>query len=182
MGRINKKQNQRTALGLTQEELAIILKVPISRIAMYETGKRDLPAQAGLSLTYMSIHLLEKQKQEFVHPGLKEENSKIIEFLEDELRKNERSQHKYRKMIEDIREKYEKGIANLYLSEYFAAKETNDDRPSDKHADYLHLIAKQKISENGPAAQKKAMLQLETLKWQHSHLKGELKKYLVISP
>lgn len=174
MRKMNKNISQRTALGITQEELAILLKIPMSLIGMYETGKRDLPSSAGLQLTLMYIHLLDKQKQAFVYPDGKNENAKMVSLLKDKLEKNEALQWKLGRNIEEMKSKYEKGIANLYLAEYFEAKEKETDELSERHAGFLHHLANKKLDQNGPGAQIKLIIKLKTLKAEHGILKEEL--------
>lgn len=40
--------NLRELLGIKQDDLALLLKVTRSQLAMYESGKRDLPAAVKL--------------------------------------------------------------------------------------------------------------------------------------
>jgi transcriptional regulator with XRE-family HTH domain len=177
MGKIKHRNNHlRETLGLTQEELAILFNIPISLIAMYETNQRDLPTTVSLGMTQMIMHLLDKRKKEFMHPILKGENAKIISLLEDELRKNESHLLKCQKKIEDMKVKYEKAMANFHLAEYFETKAMENDTTSVKNSEFLLILAKTKLDQNGPLAQKKFTLQLETLKWQRNHLQEELKK------
>lgn len=177
MGKIKHRNNHlRETLGLTQEELAILFNIPISLIAMYETNQRDLPTTVSLGLTLMNIHLLEKQKEKFIHPILKGENTKIISLLEDELRKNKSHLLKCQRKIEDMKAKYEKAIANFHLIEYFETKPMENDKSSVKNTEFLLILAKNKLDQNGPAAQKKVILQLETLQFQKHYLEEELKK------
>jgi transcriptional regulator with XRE-family HTH domain len=177
MGKIKHRNNHlREALGLTQEELAILFNIPISLIAMYETKKRDLPSKVSLGMTLMNIHLLEKQKGKFIHPILKDENTKIIALLEQELKKNESLLFKCQKKIEDMKSKYEKAIANFHLSEYFETNVVENNKASVENAKFLNILAMSKLNQNGPTAQKKVILQLETLKFQQQYLKEELKK------
>lgn len=53
-----KKENSiRTLIGITQQELAMILGVSRSQLAMFETGKRDLPLPAQQLLAEILTHL-----------------------------------------------------------------------------------------------------------------------------
>lgn len=49
----------RSLLGITQEDLALLLKVTRSQLAMFETGKRDLPVAAKLQLAEMLQYVQE---------------------------------------------------------------------------------------------------------------------------
>ena len=50
---MEKTDNIRSLLGLSQENLALLLKVSRSQIAMYELGKRNLPVHAMEMLAIM---------------------------------------------------------------------------------------------------------------------------------
>jgi len=53
---MKKVDNIRSLLGLSQENLALLLKVSRSQIAMYELGKRNLPVHAMEMLAIMLSH------------------------------------------------------------------------------------------------------------------------------
>lgn len=53
---MEKTDNIRSLLGLSQVNLALLLKVSRSQIAMYELGKRNLPLHAMEMLTIMLSH------------------------------------------------------------------------------------------------------------------------------
>jgi transcriptional regulator with XRE-family HTH domain len=176
MRRIKDRSLLRNDLGLTQEELAILLTISISLIAMYETKKRELPSAVSLQLTQMYLHLLQKKQQKVDHSKTKQEQKQLIELLEEELKKNELHQRNCHKKLETMKAKYEKAIANLFLMDYFEGKETDGYKPSINKATYLEILAEDKLPQNGLAAQKKCTLQLETLEWQHGRLLEELKQ------
>ena len=50
---MKKQEKIREAFGISQEDLAVLLKINRSHIAMFETGKRDLPTAAKLQLFEM---------------------------------------------------------------------------------------------------------------------------------
>ena len=178
MGRIKQRNNHlRETLGLTQEELAILFKIPISRIAMYETNQRDLPFEVSMSMTQMFMHLLEKRKQEFTHPILKSENQKMNKLLQDELQKNETLRRKYQMKLEELMAKYEKAMANFYLADYYETKVEQDDKSrSNSDSSFLSNLAQIKLQQSGLTTQFQLKLQLETLKFQQQYLQEELKK------
>lgn len=86
---MKEKQNIRTLLGISQENLALILQVSRSEIAMYEIGKRSLP-----------LHAMEKLAE--ILSVLKKNTSKHIpsdnylnleaQFLKSQLQKNKHKQ------------------------------------------------------------------------------------------
>ena len=56
---MRKRENIRDAFGISQEELAIVLKITRSQLAMFETGKRELPSTAIIQLAEMLRYLQE---------------------------------------------------------------------------------------------------------------------------
>jgi len=89
---IMKKDNSlRSLLGISQKDLAVILGVTRSQVAMFETGKRDLPLKAKQTLTELIAYLKEKKE-----PTSREPDGKMqvlmIKEIEKMLKENERKQ------------------------------------------------------------------------------------------
>ena len=64
----NKKETQmkndttiKNVSGLTQQEMAILLKIPVSQWSMYKSGLRDIPMEAKKKLTSLLLHLKEEK-------------------------------------------------------------------------------------------------------------------------
>lgn len=55
-------KNFRKQWGLTQEELAALIGVTRGVLAMYESGRRQLPVAAGIKLGELQVQLLSAQK------------------------------------------------------------------------------------------------------------------------
>jgi hypothetical protein len=47
--------------GLTQQEMAILLKIPVSQWSMYKSGLRGIPAEATKKLNSLLLHLKEEK-------------------------------------------------------------------------------------------------------------------------
>ncbi len=56
---MKKRDNLRNILGITQEDLAVLLKVSRTQLSMYELGKRDLPIAAKIQLVEMFKYIKE---------------------------------------------------------------------------------------------------------------------------
>lgn len=73
-------------LGLSQEEMAIVLNITASQWSMYKSGKRDLPLAAKNQLASILLHLqnteTSKEKEKFTTL----EHRKVQEWLEQEQR------------------------------------------------------------------------------------------------
>ena len=80
-----KKTNSiRQQLGVTQENLALLLKVSRSQLSMYELGKRDLPVEAKKQLAEMLQHA---QKNSSKHTKSVTAEKKRIMLREKEIKR-----------------------------------------------------------------------------------------------
>lgn len=59
---MNATQQIREQLGLSQQDLAMYLLIPLSQLAMYETGKRELPAATSIKLAELLTLFNQSQK------------------------------------------------------------------------------------------------------------------------
>ena len=83
------KQNISTLLGMSQENLALILQVSRSQIAMYEVGKRSLPVDALEKLSTM-LSIIQNKTFDTIS---KDMNSNLnIQFLKNQLQRNKHQQ------------------------------------------------------------------------------------------
>jgi transcriptional regulator with XRE-family HTH domain len=62
MSQMKNNATIKNLLGLTQEEMSILLGITRSQWAMYETGKRDLPISAKTQLATMLSHVQNTKK------------------------------------------------------------------------------------------------------------------------
>jgi transcriptional regulator with XRE-family HTH domain len=100
---MNKKEKIRAILGITQEKLAIELKITRSQLSMYELGKRDLPAVAKLKLAEMTA---EVQKTKTIDTEISIEKHQII--LKDFLFLNKRKNINIEKISNTLNNKVKK--------------------------------------------------------------------------
>lgn len=178
MGRIKHKNNTlRETLGISQEEMAQLFKIHPSQIAMYETGKRELPVAAQLTLTQLYIHIKEKEKETFVHPNFELETEKIISFLEDEIQKKKLQQRNCSQKLIAMKKNYEKGMSNWFMADYFELDIISPISDAKSTADYLRILAKEKLDKNGPLAQLNYQIKWESLESELNYLHDQLKKY-----
>lgn len=98
----------RDKLGLSQENMAQYLQITLSQLAMYETGKRDLPTHALVILAEMELFFEQKQNKQTLFLAMQEKkvqeivaaNTKVLEY---KLLKEER-------LLEKIQKKYDQSI------------------------------------------------------------------------
>lgn len=99
---MKKKQNIRTLLGMSQENLALILQVSRSQIAMFEIGKRSLPVHAMEKLTTMLVHLQNEAVKSKAKKGISIEEQNYLKKL---LLKNNHQQLLVERKITAIEKK-----------------------------------------------------------------------------
>ena len=86
---MKKKQNISALLGMSQENLALILQVSRSQIAMYEVGKRSLPVDALEKLSTM-LSVIQNKTLDTIS---KDMNSNLnIQFLKNQLQRTKHQQ------------------------------------------------------------------------------------------
>jgi transcriptional regulator with XRE-family HTH domain len=76
----------REQLGLSQEALAMYLSIRLSQLAMYETGKRDLPVGTTEKLADIMLFLNQNQKNfKQENELLNKQQSKVQNLIEKQL-------------------------------------------------------------------------------------------------
>ena len=176
MGRIKHTNTYlRETLGISQEEMSMLLKIHPSQIAMYETGKRELPVNEYIKLMHMYTYVEKMLQKTSEHHYRESENEKIVALIEKELDDINYNQIKYSRKLTEIKEKYRKAIANCHLADYMETQ-LPEENHSASHSNFYRQMGNSKMEKYGPAAQLQLNLKLETLKFQQQYLKEELKK------
>lgn len=104
----------RSLLGISQIDMAQLLKVHRSQLAMFETGKRDLPLEAKLKLVPILVqatNTTQKRAPEESRFDLKKQ-----EFLKELLQENELQRFKLDRRLQNIRSHHEKNLGILKLT------------------------------------------------------------------
>ena len=83
------KNNIRALTGMSQENLALLLQVSRSQIAMFESGKRNLPIQA---MEKLALLLTLSQKESTTTETKKATRTQEQEFLQNCIVKNKHQQ------------------------------------------------------------------------------------------
>lgn len=111
--------NFRALLGIKQEDLALLLKVTRSQLAMYESGKRDLPAAAKLQLAEMLQHAQETQKQRVQNVSqLKKQADEKKRVVAELVLINQHNQLILEKKIQALGKKQEANFAKIRMAGY----------------------------------------------------------------
>lgn len=111
-----KKENTiREMLGVTQEEMAMLLNISRSQWAMYESGQRDLPSATGQFFAAFFTYIKTKGKQEKTFPETIGLSQKELERL---LHKNEYQQLLLSEKIASVEKKQHAYVARLQLVDF----------------------------------------------------------------
>lgn len=172
-----KANNYREALGLTQEEVAMFLRIPKSQLGMFEIGQRDMPADAMLKLVDMHNYVESKEEGKWNHTLLKADADKMTSLLENELKENQQEQIVLERKINDFKSKYQKSISTLKLVEYLETQMPNKEKYEYELADMLRKKAVRGIEKNGLLIQVQWDLKLKTLQFHQKELQKQLKQF-----
>lgn len=160
----------REQLGLSQIVLAHYLSITLSQLAMYETGKRELPAGTSVKLAEILLFLNQNQTitiQE--NEILKKQDAKVQDLLDQQIKELEYKLILEQRKLENIQKKYNQC---LKLNAFVAHLETSK-------SNLVGLIQMQVVSgieKNGLAVQTKQLLKLESINGQLAYCKGVKEK------
>lgn len=156
----------REQLGLSQESLAHYLSISISQLAMYETGKRELPTGIMTKLADIMLFLNQNQKNfKQENELLNKQQSKVQSLIEKQLIELELKQIKEQRKLDAIEKKYQQSLKlNLFVAHLELTKS--------KQKDVIQLQAYRGIEKNGLVEQTKQALKLESINSQIAHLKS----------
>ena len=156
----------REQLGLSQESLAHYLSISISQLAMYETGKRDLPVGTMEKLADIMLFLNQNQKNfKQENELLNKQQSKVLNLIEKEIKILELKQIKEQRKLDAIEKKYQQSLKlNLFVAHLELTKS--------KQKDIIQLRAFTGIEKNGLVEQTKQTLKLESINSQLAYLKS----------
>ena len=128
-----KKDNAiRDLLGVSQEDLALLLNVTRSQLAMYESGKRDLPVAVKVKLASMLKLLHDSASQKAApEPHVKKQEQLSENWIKEWVTINKIRQMALERKIKRIEKKYASNLTILKLMtqlEQQKDKNTNPDR------------------------------------------------------
>ncbi len=157
----------RDKLGLTQENMAHYLKITLSQLALYETGRRDLPTVALVKTA--EIFLFTSQKDALIDESLlKQQELKTNEILNLHTKELEYKQMKEQRLLEKIQKKYNQSVELFLLAKHL---QTSNKEQSTK---FLQL-ASIGIEKYGVAQQTMQIVKLESINSQLRYI-VDLKK------
>ena len=115
---MKKQENIRALFGIPQEDLAILLKVTRSQLAMFETGKRDLPIAAMQQIAPMLQFVQEESLKSGSAKVLKFQTAQKKKVLAQLLKDNQYKQKLLEKKLEMAKNKYQANMAAMQLMQF----------------------------------------------------------------
>lgn len=109
-------------LGLTQEEMAMVLGISKSHWAMFATGKRDIPLAAKQNLTVLLQVVQKGGVSKATEQFLKAEREKTIAKLKLDYLKVQIKQHRIEKEISTLENHRSECFAALEVAAYMEHK------------------------------------------------------------
>lgn len=124
---MKKNENIRDLLGITQEDLAALLKISRTQLSMYEIGKRELPSTAIIQLSDMLRYLQEDaSKSADTTSLLKEQAIQKEKALEEMRKENHFKQLVLEKKLNVLEKKYKANFSAFQLTKYLEKQDTEN--------------------------------------------------------
>jgi transcriptional regulator with XRE-family HTH domain len=168
----------RDALGLTQEEAAMLLKIPKSLLGMYEIGQR--PLSSSIELQLITLYNLVQQQEPNISSSdkkAKDIQEHVLE-LNKELLKIQFQQLVLERKLAIFQSKFLKSEKLLKFVHVLETEVKKEERPSHDYINVLKVKAEKECIKYGTLAQTKLELKIRGIKWYQKALEEEVKKYL----
>ena len=161
---MRKRENIRDAFGISQEELAIVLKITRSQLAMFETGKRELPSTAIIQLADMLRYLQEDaSKSADTTSLLKAQEIQKGKALEEMRKENHFKQLVLEKKLNALEKKYKANLAAFQLMKYMKKQDTKNGKLESHLLKTIERKALAELNKNGLAIITKYKIEKEVL-------------------
>ena len=121
---MSKTKNIRTHLGITQQQLAMLLGVSRSTLSLYELGKRNLPIEAKIKLTQL---LEQSQSRDLINKVSFDHLSKDKKLMiEKFIQNNQIGLYQLQKKLVLLQKKKIKNEAHLNLINHLKEVQNSD--------------------------------------------------------
>lgn len=167
----------REALGLTQEEAALFLKIPKSLLGMYEIGQRPLSSTIELQLIKL-YNLVQKQEPDVSNSDKKvKENQEHVSELNKELLEIQFQKLVLERKLALFQSKFLKSEKLRNFVRVLETEVQEEERPSQDFVNVLKVKAGKEFIKYGTLAQTKLELKIRGITWYQAALEEEVKKY-----
>jgi transcriptional regulator with XRE-family HTH domain len=161
---MKKYDNIREILGITQEDLAAILKITRTQLSMYEIGKRELPSSAMIQLAEILRYLKEDaSKSAETTSLLKVQAIQKEETLEEMRKENHFKQLVLEKKLNVLEKKYKANFSAFQLTKYLEKQDTENGKLESHLLKTIERKALAELNKNGLAMITKCKIEKEVL-------------------
>lgn len=161
---MKKRENIRDVFGIPQEDLAILLKVTRSQLAMFETGKRELPPTAMSQLLEM-LRFAQEDNSKLANT-ISLMNTQALQkkkILENLVKENHYKQFALEKKLNAFEKKYNANLMAFQLINYFEQQNTENYELGKQMAKIIEKKALAELNKNGLAMITKYKIEQEVL-------------------
>lgn len=156
----------REQLGLSQIALAQYLSITLSQLAMYETGKRELPTGVMVKLEEILVFLNQEQTETQQENEItKKQKSKIQDFLERYQKELLIKKIAVERKLESLQKRYNQSIKLLLFVNQI-------ENQASSLLEVLKIQAHSGIEKNGLDVQTKQRLKLESINRQLAYIES----------
>lgn len=168
-----KKENPyRKLLGLSQQDMAMLLGITRARWSMFEIGKRDLPIKAKTLLADMLAHLEAAETKGTSSSQSKQQQSEKKELLEKLKKENKYQQLKTARKVTTVTKKHDARLKIESLTAFFHSKSNAKHGVSGEFWNMIARKANQKTDQGIGEELFRLQLQLEVLRQEAILLEG----------
>jgi transcriptional regulator with XRE-family HTH domain len=145
----------RNELGLSQQALAIYLSIPVSQLAMYETGKRELPAAASIQIAKLFILLNQsKENKKVTHEVKAKQQLEVVELLKTQAKELEYQLLKEQRKLETMQKKFKQHLNLMALTDVLP-------KSKQQHNELFFMQAHNSLKKNSLVNQTQQLVKIE---------------------
>lgn len=170
---MKKVENIRSILGITQENLALLLEVTRSQLSLYEIGKRNIPIAAKKQLTEMLAYMQdENSKLTTISNLMKTQELARTNTLKQMLQDNHYKKLLLEKKIKILEEKQAFNFNTIHLMRYL----DNTKNPNNQFIKAIETKGLTELENNSLALLTKYEIEKEVLQAEEKILNQFLNK------
>lgn len=161
---MKKHDNIRDILGITQEDLAALLKITRTQLSMYEIGKRELPSTAIIQLAEMLRYLQEDaSKSADTISLLKAQAIQKEKALEELVKENHFNQMVLKRKLKVLEKKHNTSLSAFQLMKYLEKQDSKNEKLESPLLKTIERKSLAELNKNGLAMITKCKIEKEVL-------------------
>ncbi len=159
--------NFKQLLGMKQENMAMLLQIPLSQWAMYVTGKRDLPLAAKQKLVTMLGFIYQNTNNNTDSVPIENNTKKQIEqYINSQRLTNFNLQNTIQQKLSKTEKKYETATTAVNFINFLEAITENPSQEFKNLWNSIKQNAAIEIENNGVLVQEQFKIKLEVLQFE----------------